>query len=895
MSKFQSFASQGSFRDYQLQAPDEAAKIKEETQRTIRGKERAEQFRQGNADLYLRAQKLAQQQEEMSRETNFKLETESRRLYKQSLDRDFQIQTQNDRTLAAQQQQTFKDLSAFSQTAAKMFVNFNTKITENQTNANTVNTIIAGTTFEQNLAIQGMVDNLTEAEFAQQNFIQQMVKEGKDVKALWTLYNNRNTRGFIENAGVIQNTSYSLAPYLSEVLKNLDPTLTPDQKRLQVETAYREWIANSFKDANGKQLNPKLVSNIGAPIFGKAYTQLMGEFDKEERKVNQENWKDSRSKTLDLALLNGGSDAVMQQSKTKEQRASTTDWALTRLKAGTMSWQEAEALLTQPIIDENGKQTNWVTKHPSDPNIGRLREGIKEARRGLIQQDNLIKTERRQQLDTDLINYYNEVGADGSISREDRLGAERIINEAGLPDYESPVFNKFFVEQEDSVRYDEAAKTILDKEAAAGNLKVERIQAMKGISAQLKQQYLNLAVQQQRQRETPAYKTDVAAIKAAVSQDPRVKAAPVTGKENYSVLLMQDRFVRQYKETLQRTGSNDEARAVTLAAIQTLLANPKSITAQGLYADVVQQEAQFATKGKDTLENYKEFVNVLSDPDVRNNPTKLANTLGAATVYSAYDDMQAGKPASAIIKNGAALMGMAPIDFVNYLASGANDPNMKPITLDTQAEEIRKNMKPITRRLYNVNRTNERIIRGSIIDHNGLSSAPRRASFGPSQSSNLADPVLRRAADITSNYESAGSGGYNAVNQGGSADGTSVPAGFYSGDFRAMPQHKGRSLTDLTVGEIMSLQADPGGSAMSDAEWVERGKLHAVGRYQFIGTTLKGLVQRLNIPLNAKFSPELQDRLFLSLLKSGGPGQWIGLRNATAQELAIIRQAQSKL
>jgi len=729
MSKFKSFASQGSFRDYQLQAPDEASKIKEETARVIRGKEKAEQFRQGNAALYLQAQKLAQQQEEMSRETNFRLESESRRFYKEALDRDFNIQTQNDRVRAAQQQQTFKDLSALSQTAAKMFVDFNTKITENQTNANTVNTIIAGTTFEENLAIQGMVDNLTEAEFAQQNFIQQMVKEGKDVKALWTLYNNRNTRGFIENAGVIQNTSYSLAPYLSEVLKNLDTELTPEQKRLQVETAYREWIANSFKDANGKQLNPKLVANIGAPIFGQAYNQLMGEFDKEEAKANQQKLVQDRSAGYDVALANGGIGAVLDKAKGREQLGYVTDWALTRLKAGTMSWQDAEAFLTHPIIDENGKQTNWETKHPSDSNIGRLREGIKDARRGLIQQTNLEKTELRQQLDTNLINYYNEVGADGSISREDRLGAERIINEAGLPDYESPIFNKFFVEQEDSVRYDDAAKTILDKEAAAGNLKVERIQAMKGISAQLKQQYLNLAVQQQRQRETPAYKTDVAAIKAAVSQDPRVKAAPVTGKENYSVLLMQDRFVRQYKETLQRTGSNDEARSVTLAAIQTLLANPKSITKEGLYADVVQQEAQFATKGKGTLENYKEFVNVLSDPDVRNNPTKLANTLGAATVYSAYDDMQAGKPTSAIIKNGAALMGMAPIDFVNYLASGANDPNMKPITLDTQVEEIRQNMKPITRRLYNVNRTNERVERANHINNGTVSSASTRGAF----------------------------------------------------------------------------------------------------------------------------------------------------------------------
>jgi len=92
----------------------------------------------------------------------------------------------------------------------------------------------------------------------------------------------------------------------------------------------------------------------------------------------------------------------------------------------------------------------------------------------------------------------------------------------------------------------------------------------------------------------------------------------------------------------------------------------------------------------------------------------------------------------------------------------------------------------------------------------------------------------------------------------------------------------------------MDLQADPGKS-MSNAEWVKQGKLHAVGRYQFIGSTLKGLVKRLGISRDEKFSPELQDRLFLSLLKSGGPGQWVGLNKATPEELELIRRAQGML
>ena len=76
MSKFKSFAQQGSFRDYQIQAPDETGKIKEETARTIRGKQRAQTSLERQNDLYLQAQKLAQGVEENQREQNFKLESQ---------------------------------------------------------------------------------------------------------------------------------------------------------------------------------------------------------------------------------------------------------------------------------------------------------------------------------------------------------------------------------------------------------------------------------------------------------------------------------------------------------------------------------------------------------------------------------------------------------------------------------------------------------------------------------------------------------------------------------------------------------------------------------------------------------------------------------------------------
>jgi len=148
-------------------------------------------------------------------------------------------------------------------------------------------------------------------------------------------------------------------------------------------------------------------------------------------------------------------------------------------------------------------------------------------------------------------------------------------------------------------------------------------------------------------------------------------------------------------------------------------------------------------------------------------------------------------------------------------------------------------------------------------------------------------PLDRQKLDIIGKYESDPVGGYNAINQIGIAGGRGVLG--YSGDIRKMTQHGGKSLTDFTVGEIMDLQADPG-SGMSNDQWIESGKLHAVGRYQFIGPTFRSEVQRQGIDLNAKFTPQLQDKLALGYLNHvGSASPWVGpMDKATKDELNIL-------
>jgi len=174
---------------------------------------------------------------------------------------------------------------------------------------------------------------------------------------------------------------------------------------------------------------------------------------------------------------------------------------------------------------------------------------------------------------------------------------------------------------------------------------------------------------------------------------------------------------------------------------------------------------------------------------------------------------------------------------------------------------------------------------GKLDDTSGSKMAEPSAPIGTGKISD----IQKQALNILSKYESASSGGYNAVNQIGVAGGRGVLG--YSGDFRQMKQHKGKALTDMTIAEIMSLQAEKSG--MSNEEWISRGRLHAVGRYQFIGGTLPGVVARTGVPTSAKFTPEVQDKLALQYLKESGIGAWVGPSdNATKAERAIIEQAR---
>ena len=126
-------------------------------------------------------------------------------------------------------------------------------------------------------------------------------------------------------------------------------------------------------------------------------------------------------------------------------------------------------------------------------------------------------------------------------------------------------------------------------------------------------------------------------------------------------------------------------------------------------------------------------------------------------------------------------------------------------------------------------------------------------------------------ADAIAGPES-GSWGYDAFNQGGANNGRSVV-----GRSGSHQEAFGKPLTDMTLSEIFYRQnTEQRGLSMD--EHISSGGLHAVGRYQFIGSTLQDEVAKMGLdPKTTKFTPEVQDQIFLSHAKRvGNISPWVG-------------------
>lgn len=128
------------------------------------------------------------------------------------------------------------------------------------------------------------------------------------------------------------------------------------------------------------------------------------------------------------------------------------------------------------------------------------------------------------------------------------------------------------------------------------------------------------------------------------------------------------------------------------------------------------------------------------------------------------------------------------------------------------------------------------------------------------------------------------------INQGAYAPILQVVAkGESNGNYNAYFGHGNNTelrLTDMTLGEILAWQ---------DAYVRQGNASNAVGKYQIISPTLRGLVRELKLPLSTRFDAATQDHMAIALINRRGAEKFIQKKISSEEFAANLAKEWASL
>ena len=827
MSKFKSFAQQGSFRDYQIQAPDQTGKIKEETARTIRGKERAQASLERQQNLYLQAQKLAQGIEENQREQNFQLETENRKAYLDALRRDNEIQTRNDKIAAAQTADTFKQLSAFSKSAFELYGQYQEMDLKRNQQENAKLAYAAGADYKTVIGIQALNDNLTKAEFAQTEFIRKKLAEGGNIDALFALYERRASKAFINNIAVAQNTAYGYGIAAQQEMirfKKENPEATIEEQRVNIKAFESEYFAN-ITGADGRGLNANLMTTYVAPTMRRIQTGFDNQFDKQQDAERKSIVKQNFLKQLDHAWNTGKSASVYKYLTekgiaNKENFEWYAEWRTNKsLDFGPtgLNSKDMEDLDTFVFQDANDNDTTYLKSR------GMLSDGAKsvEAYNTRIRAEKQLYRDNEDRIkfeaNADSIDFANEAIGDNEASLEELEQSRANDAATGIPNFESEG-TKFLAKNVNTVRFESFFRADFTKKVNNGTLTFEDLNQA-GVSHKLRQEFLPALEKQNLITQSQEYKDGVEAIKGVITTGhPLVERGRGAGnRDHWTTTQLVNQEIQEFKK--QAILLNDPSQLSTLSSgrVQVIKAKqetPGYIDKNGHYTSLIAETKEQAEDYRAMQLEDGKFIegrlkSNFSDPAV------AVNVYGQNNFYEDYYPMQRGQITSRL-RRRAAQMGMSPLAAINFLASGLGQP---AVAEDASIQALMEKVAPL-QRLLNVYRTDSRYDRAMYKMNGG--NPPTRFDQP------LPPGVLGLAALVSS--------------------GEGSPTSMFPGE--NYPE-----MLDMSISEVVEFQKQKLADGRESA---------AVGSYQFLYP--EQAAQRAGLSMNDKFTPENQLKMFMGTL-----------------------------
>lgn len=857
---FKGYAQQGNFDPIKL--PDATAKLAQEGERTLRGMKAVRDQDRRNRDSYESALTQKNRDEFSNRQANFDFDTQMRRNYREALNKNYETEIASIRKESDQKAKVWESLSSLSKTATEFAGKYKEKKDKEDQLAGMNAVYASGITYEEWQQLRNGEAEINATDATINDLTVKLQARGISVSQIDQLRNLSGKREYGARMAYAQKGGEEYGLYLAEMgdkeveingqptslaraRANGDLKVIPqilNQLRTEYISKYSGTdpaFANEYLFKGMRRTEQSFNINIANEITQQTSAKLAAEDDARVKS----SWDASGAQGFyDNITLNGGDK---RSNRIKSLKSLTL-----MAQAGQFSQEDYNQLSTLPI------------KIPGSNKIGTFGEvygtdmiALRNAVDTKSSQDRTKAADEERETKKQTLEYYYSKRPDGGYTQEQ---LDQIAKAWTKEFNEAPPSEIQAMDSQEEIADKEAREELLGK--ISRGEPIERRYLTSG-------RFSGRIVQEFQVREPTKSKATDLAVKALLAI-PREELGDIGNPNAGSAALkMQGIISRDLSQKVQTRMAQgdvniDQAYQESIAELTKDLGEGSK--GKGRYAITGTPGTAGATYSilsesysNDNGEIVRKFVEQASkDPTVIND-TVLFDQPELDALKRGYKN--GTMPAWAW--KSAELMNMNPYDLAEAqlsLAGMMEKPERPPEAevytyTDTEFQRLLKN-RP-----------------SSAKTARAMGLTAQNAGESPYA------PILNLIASKESRSTDPENDGYDAMNTGGADRGhTAFGSGTGNETF-------GQKLTSMSVAEVMRLQS--------------RGSLHASGRYQIIGSTLKGLVNKGVVDQDELYSPEVQDRLAIELFHGrvgkfidangeevAGLGQeWVGLQNLPRQ------------
>jgi len=629
MAQFKSSAREGSFSNNQLAAPDTVRKIKEEGDRRLQGMNRHDQRLKELNRISDKARTTAQNIESDGRSAAFKVEQDAFRAKRESDERVWKQQLQQEQNKDKYKFDTFGALAAFSKTAFDITANITKNNLARQQKAIKEQSYKYGVTTEMLKDIAALDSGLTMSAFQQSAYAQKLIKDGASQELLKFQYNDlykgSGYRNYVNNGYALRNKALEIGTRLEQI----DPDLSPEETRKEIARIRTEGL--SELTVNGNEPRGEFLEQFAYPAIREAEKKALARVN---GKIRQSVDRESRATQVNAVrnTWNPG-DGVKRPTETLELLAGTASADTRRAMVDAVASDPAttigdlRTLLSKPF-EVNG-QMRTLRDYPDEAAVLEQRITFLDAKARQDTEDDI----KKKNLETEVtLQQTFDKGAD-SWTQEDQDELEALSESLGGPGYVSATVEatkKYVIDGATGQAADEWMER-WTKRLEAGTATREMLEDVNlpfALEAKARQQLATI----EGLRATPAYSSAITTqLENVVLNAAGLKYGPGEAKDP-SVLWKIEKTKADFKELVSLYSITNPDNAVQMALDKIITDTQTELGAEGAVQQgrILQWDTYLSKQQAAQAEAIKEqdaLTAVASNKTLNTNPENFANAL----------------------------------------------------------------------------------------------------------------------------------------------------------------------------------------------------------------------------------------------------------------------------